>query len=215
MKSSYTIFCLAAAAILTSCGGDKAAVSVRDLLPEEQEFKLAKSTTERFRYAARETSGSGHEGHAHATKEGGPQLIHDIPEGWTEKPAAMMRDVNLAFGENGEGECYLSRLPGAGGGLEANVNRWRKQMGAEPLTPEAVQKLPKKTLFGQPATFVDVSGDYGGMSGTEGKKNYRMLGLVLSNSAGAVFVKLIGPKALVDANEKQFNQFVDSLDVKL
>src|SRR4051812_7037713 len=58
-------------------------------------------------------------------------LVWDTPEGWKEVPAdaasgmAGMRLINLAFGPNGEGECYLSAMPGAAGGLGANINRWR------------------------------------------------------------------------------------------
>jgi len=131
-----------------------------------------------------------------------------------EQPTTMMRDINLVFGENGEGECYLAKLPGAGGGLVANVNRWRGQMGADPLTPDQVAELPKKPLFGQPATFVSVDGDFSpGMGSTEVREDYRLLGLILSSDAGAVFVKMTGPRELVVANEEKFDRFVASIDV--
>ena len=94
-----------------------------------------------------------------------------------------------------------------------NVNRWRKQLGASALSAEEISALPKRTLFGQLATLVDISGDFGGMSGAEGKKGYRLLGLILSNQAGAVFVKMIGPKADVDANATKFDEFIASLGI--
>jgi hypothetical protein len=40
-----------------------------------------------------------------------------------------------------------------------------------------------------------------------------MLGLILASEAGAVFVKMTGPRELVEANEKNFDIFTNSLDV--
>ncbi len=163
--------------------------------------------------AEQHSADDGHDHSSHATPGGAPTLVYQTPEGWKEIPGSQMRDVNLTFGKEGKGECYLTKLAGAGGGLKANVNRWRKQLGAAPLSEAEISALPKKVLFGQPATLVDVSGDFGGTSGAEGKKNYRLLGLILSNQAGAVFVKMIGPKADVDANAAKFDDFVASLGI--
>lgn len=127
-----------------------------------------------------------------------------------------MRVINFSLGENGEGECYVARLPGAGGGLLANVNRWRAQMGVEPLTEEQVDALPTKPLFGQPARYMTVDGSFTpGMGSTDTFPNYRLLGLILASDAGAVFVKMTGPKDLVIKNEAAFDQFTQSIDVKL
>jgi len=201
-----------AALFLASCGGeDTPGLVERPLSEFEREFRLVETSMERFRYSTRPSAET-------SAPEGGAAagLIYDTPEGWTAKPGSAMRDVNLAFGENGEGECYVARLPGAGGGLAANVNRWRSQMGAEPLSDEEVAALPTRPLFGQPARFVSVDGTFSpGMGSNESFPNYRMLGLILSADAGAVFVKMTGPKDLVDANSAAFDQFVSSLDVNL
>lgn len=214
-RQSYFPLLLLITLCLTGCGDSGPSGSeiiVRELPKAHREFKLVDSSRERFRYQVRETASSG----AEKPSGGGPQLVWDVPDGWTEKPAAMMRDINLAFGENGEGECYVARLPGAGGGLEANVNRWRKQMGAETLSEAEIAALPKKPLFGQPATFISVDGNFSpGMGSTEVKENYRLLGLILSSDAGAVFVKMTGPKDLVEKNTEQFEQFISSIDVSV
>ena len=209
----FAVFSLFLVLVFSNCKRAETHISVRQLAKEEQELKIVETTAERFRYSAQATSQQD-DSHSHGS-EGGPRLVHDIPEGWQEKPGAMMRDINLTFGENGEGECYLSRLPGAGGGLVPNVNRWRKQMGAAELSAEEVAALPKKKLFGQPATFVQVDGDFGGMSGTEGKKDYRLLGMILSSDNGAVFVKMVGPRKLVEANQKKFDEFVASINISM
>ncbi|NNE91263.1 MAG: hypothetical protein HKN23_06420, partial [Verrucomicrobiales bacterium] len=141
---------------------------------------------------------------------GQPQLSWDTPEGWSEKPGTDMRLANFTFGEQNEGEVYVVRLQGGGGGLLANVNRWRGQMGLPPISEEDVASLPKKLLFGLEATYVSMDGTFTGM-GTEPKENYRMLGLILSSDIGAVFVKMTGPRELVAENEEKFDEFCQSL----
>jgi hypothetical protein len=53
------------------------------------------------------------------------------------------------------------------------------------------------------------------MGSQETKENYRLLGLILSSDAGAVFVKMTGPRELVDANAEKFDQFTSSIDVSM
>lgn len=203
-----TLILVATLLALTSCEEvDPTTALVSQKFPVgETEFRLVETSTERFRYQARPAAG--------ADSSSGPRLVFTTPEGWKEAPASSMRDVNLSFGPAQEGECYVSRLPGPGGGLEANVNRWRKQMGAEPLTLEQIEALPTKPLFGQPAVFIEVDGPFtAGMGSTESLPDYRLLGLILSSDAGAVFVKMTGPKALVEKESAGFGLFTGSLDV--
>ncbi|HRX57122.1 MAG TPA: hypothetical protein P5016_21620, partial [Verrucomicrobiales bacterium] len=135
--------------------------------------------------------------------------------GWTEIPGVMMRDANFTFGENGEGECYVSRLSGDGGGLEANVNRWRKQMGLNPATPEEIASLPHRETLGRESVFVQLDGDYSAVGAASAKKDQRLLGLIVIVEGGGLFVKMIGPKALVEQNSAQFDSFCESLDIQV
>lgn len=141
-------------------------------------------------------------------------LTWAIPDGWSEntEPDPMgMRLVDLRFGPNKEGECYISLMPGSAGGLEANVNRWRTQMGQTPYTPEEIAKLPKKPFFNRDATFVAFDGDFKGFGAEAAKTGYRMLGLIHSTEQATIFVKLTGPKALVEQNTAAFDQFCQSI----
>lgn len=138
----------------------------------------------------------------------------ETPEGWTQAPPAQMRDLTFHFGENGEGECYLSRLPGAGGGLAANVNRWRRQMGLEPVSEQEIAALPKRELFGMEATWVSLDGEFTGMGAAEARRDSRMVGLILAADFGAIFIKMVGPKELVEANTEKFEAFCASLELR-
>ena len=66
---------------------------------------------------------------------------------------------------------------------------------------------------------VDISGNYkdsprGPMGPTVTREGYRMLSaIVVTEKSGLVFLKFYGPKATVEANEKAFNEMLQSLQV--
>ncbi len=141
-------------------------------------------------------------------------LTWTIPEGWSESAtpdASGMRMLDLRFGPNQEGECYISLMPGPAGGLEANVNRWRTQMGQTPYTAEEIAKLSKKPFFNRDATYIAFDGDFKGFGAEQAKTGYRLLGLIHSAEQATIFVKLTGPKALVDQNAAAFDTFCQSI----
>ena len=142
----------------------------------------------------------------------------DLPEGWKEMPPMPMRLVNLRFGEGDVGECYLTILTGGGGGLEANVGRWYKQMGKEEPSAEAVAELPRAPLMNRQAVVIDLEGDFSSM-GSPVKSDYRLVGRILpEQQAGdttfSMFLKMTGPKEVVAANLEKFEQFCSSLKPK-
>jgi len=167
------------------------------------------STTRRFQSALQE------ENNAQPGATPLPQNLFSwvTPEGWSEAGADStgMRFINLKFGPQGEGECYLSIMPGTGGGMEANINRWRAQMGQAPYTPEELQKLPTKPLLNRDATYVDFTGDFKGVGASEAQKDYRLAGLVLAAPQFTLFIKMTGPKDLVEKNMPAFDQFTQSI----
>ena len=147
---------------------------------------------------------------------GGITFHHDMPEGWEKVPNTSLRQVNLRMTDTPEAEAYFTFLPGGGGGLKANLNRWRGQMGQEPLSDDAIAALPTKAIFGQPATFILIDGDFVGM-GTDPKADYRMYGLVLtysdpqSQQDQAFFLKMTGPRAVLEGQEAAFDLIASSL----
>ena len=146
-----------------------------------------------------------------------PFLDHTTPPGWVEAPprgsSSMggMRIIDMRFGKNQEGECYLSMMPGSAGGMAANINRWRGQMGLPPYTEEQIQNLPKKPFLTHEAVFVDFGGDYKGVGAEQSSKGYHLLGLLMEAPQFTLFVKMIGPEALVDGNKKEFDEFCQSI----
>lgn len=148
-------------------------------------------------------------------ESGAPQqhpLVWTTPEGWKEKPSSQMRLIDMSFGLQGEGECYLAALPGPAGGLAANINRWRAQVGAGPLTDEEIEKLPRKDFLGRPAHFISVDGAFKGMGDeASAKQDYRLVGLIHQASELTLFIKMTGPKELMEQNMAQFDAFCASI----
>ena len=50
---------------------------------------------------------------------------------------------------------------------------------------------------------------------TEAKPDHRMLGIVATMGDAGLFVKMVGPKELVEANTAAFDQFVSSLSLRM
>jgi len=120
-------------------------------------------------------------------------LHWETPAGWRELPASSMRQANFQVAGDERAECYLTILAGDGGGVLANVNRWRKQMSLEPMSAEELEALPRGELFGEDAVLLDLEGDWTGMSGDAEGAGYRLVGLVQTSEGTARFLKMIGP----------------------
>ncbi len=142
------------------------------------------------------------------------EWLYATPKGWELLPPKPMRDLGWKVASSDDTECTFTVLPGSGGGLAANVNRWRKQMGLDGVSADAIDALPKESFLGLQATRVDLEGTYGGMRGDLNLASARMLGLVVSLPKAAVFLKMTGPKDVVTAEEANFEAVAKSLRAK-
>ncbi len=192
--------------VLAGCGAesDRQEITVTRSSSDELAAPAASmDTAERFGMKPR--TGMGNMG-AHATAV--QMFAFETPEGWSKASPTSLRQVNFTIGDTGQ--CYLTVLGGTGGGLTANINRWRKQMGLEPASEDDVMALPKTTLLGHEGVAVDLKGTFAGMGGNA-QEGYRLLGRLAIANGKAYFVKMTGPADLVGKEEGRFNQFCDSL----
>ena len=94
---------------------------------------------------------------------------------------AATYSIALAAGDQGVAECVVNYFgPGQGGGVDANVERWRGQVLGADGKPAAA-KIDKRTARGMPITLVDASGTYTGMggpmmAGSKPAAGYRLIG---------------------------------------
>ncbi|MBI3272935.1 MAG: hypothetical protein HYZ53_28360 [Planctomycetes bacterium] len=197
-------FVFAAAALLPLglAGCDKDAGGGRREITEVRELSTPRPVPPREIPDAERFASSGHPSAAPAGPVESPQgsgIAWDLPPGWRQKPASAMRQGDFAIDARPAVDCYVSMLPGEAGGAAANINRWRKQMSLPPLEAAAVAALPRRKLLGQDAYYVEVAGTFGGMRGDRKDEGYKLAGAIAEARGVAIFVKMVGPAADVDA----------------
>jgi hypothetical protein len=137
---------------------------------------------------------------------GGSNLTWTAPATWTAKPSSAMRKGSYALKRDGaEADLSITAFPGDTGGLHANLNRWRGQVG---LSPASAADLD--------AALVHVDGqglhfDVIELVGTANGAASRMLGAVTSFGGNSWFFKLLGPDALVAAEKNAFVEFLKTV----
>ncbi|RMG17442.1 MAG: hypothetical protein D6731_04070 [Planctomycetota bacterium] len=138
-----------------------------------------------------------------------PKLRWQTPKGWSERGPRPMREVTFSCAESPGVECYVTVLRGEAGGVRENVNRWRKQIGQEPLSDAEVSALPTLRVLDRDATLLDAQGTLETRDGP--KADHRLLGLVCPQEGFTVFVKLTGPAEEVQRERTRFRALCASL----
>lgn len=145
------------------------------------------------------------------------------PDAWTKKKPRnniIEAEFEIAPAAGDENPGRLTAM-GAGGAIDANIERWEGQFTAA-AGGEVVAKKEKLQVAGQTVHWVDLVGTYkdtpgGPFAGGKAvmREKYRMLGVIVeTKKAGNYFLKFYGPEATVAANEKAFRTMVESLSVK-
>jgi hypothetical protein len=100
-------------------------------------------------------------------------------------------------------------LPGDAGGLLANVNRWRGQIGLGSLTPDKVAAITADVdIDGMNVTLVDFQTD----TTPAGKTHPQgMIVAILAHEGNSWFFQMTGDAPLVGAQKEELLQFVKSM----
>ena len=142
------------------------------------------------------------------------------PVGWKVGAARAMRaatySISPVAGDQGITECVVNYFgPGQGGGVEANIERWKGQVQGPDGKP-APATVEKRTVRGMPIVVVDSSGAYTGMGGpmmasAKPVPGYRLLGAIVEGPRGSLFFKLAGPARTIAEHKKNFDQLLASI----
>jgi hypothetical protein len=129
-----------------------------------------------------------------------------VPPGWQEVPGGqfLVAKFNISGSDNSQAAVNVSV---SGGGLAANVNRWRGQLGLSSLSEAALAKESKSiTVSTGQATLVD-------MTGTDGRtgQKARLVGVIVPQGDRTWFYKLMGNPELVEQQVKSFTNFVQTV----
>lgn len=157
-------------------------------------YKQAKESREATMPAAKQMADT------HAEEGGG--LVWVLPDGWKEDPTPRpMREATLIAAEGEDGaQVIVTRLGGSYGDFSANVNRWRGQVGLEPL---ADASTVKPELMETPAGQVKLLKMEGADKG--------QLVAMLEQGESTWFFRLTGGKAAVAANEAKLRGMIGGL----
>lgn len=143
------------------------------------------------------------------------ELTFARPEKWEWIPIqSQMRKAQLKVpnpspsGEPGE-VVFFHFGPGNGGGTQANVDRWFRQF--EGNRDQIKARTEEAKAGNSKLTYVFAEGTY--LSGMPGgpqtpKPGFALVGAILEDPAGHVFVRFTGPKALVEAATPAFKKMV-------
>jgi hypothetical protein len=144
-----------------------------------------------------------------ASESSRPQLTWKTPEGWTEVTPGEIRVASFKIqGQNGKlADVSVVPLPGMPGTDDANVNRWRGQVGLPPVSPEELKKSGENVeAAGQPAQLYDLVGQNPGNG-----EAARILGVIQHRDDAVWFFKMTGDADLVEQQKPAFVAFLKSV----
>ena len=144
------------------------------------------------------------------------------PGSWTRKrpqTAIVEHEFAIPPSKDDKAEGRLTVMA-AGGGVEANIDRWYGQFtqpdGGSTRDRAKVQKIK---VGGDEVHLVDLSGTFkdqrGPMAPAVERPKYRMLAAIIpTKNAGTYFIKFYGPERTVADNEKAFVGMIEGLQHK-
>ena len=118
-----------------------------------------------------------------------------VPVGWQEVPGGQFLVAKFAIA--GGASVNVSSSAGNGGGLAANVNRWRKQLGLDEMAGDQIAK--SVTTSGE-VTLVTLTG-----------ANASLVGAIVTRPGQTWFYKLMGDAKIVAAQKDAFIKFVNEV----
>ncbi len=139
---------------------------------------------------------------ASKTLHSGP-LDWKKPTHWIEQAPSSMRFASFLAPTGGGKSADISVIPlgGSAGGDIANINRWRSQIGLEPLS---ATDLPSNS---QTMTFADHSMLWVDFE----NKGQRLTAAIFKRGDRTWFFKMTGDDAVVKSTQPSFREFLRSL----
>ena len=154
------------------------------------------------------------------------EISFTAPDSWiAEPPSSQLRKAQFKIpgkGDEGEAEMTVFYFPGAGGSVEANLDRWYGQF-KQPDGSSSKDKASKETrdINGLKVTVVSVTGVYqkpvnptmmgGPVTDVAG---YGLKAAIVETEGGPWFFKMVGPEGTLDGASADFDQFVNTFSLK-
>jgi hypothetical protein len=145
-----------------------------------------------------------------AASSGQPKPNWEVPSGWKEVPGGqfLVAKFMLAGGAtNAQASVNVSMSSGDGGGLLANFNRWRSQLGLGPVTEaDLAKEVQPLDLPGGKASVADIAG-----RDAKNGQQVRLMAVIIPRTGQTWFYKLMGNAQVVQQEKDSFLKFVQSV----
>mgnify|MGYP001257557230 CR=1 FL=1 len=134
------------------------------------------------------------------------ELSWEKPDSWVSSAGSSMRLASfLVPYSGGTGDLSVIKLGGTGGGLESNVNRWRRQLKLESLSLNEIEKniIRKEGRLGNYSILQIINEEI----------DSAFLCAIISTDNNTIFVKLsLRPMGVTDVKD-DFITFCSSLNI--
>jgi len=135
------------------------------------------------------------------------------PLRWREEASTGLRLATFSVSDlESTGQCTLVPLPGDGGGIQANVQRWLEQLSLPLFSPSELadflsRQKKMRTNGGLPVMVIDFTT----LGRRQEPSGASMLAAIISGENQTLFVKLRGARVLLEKNREVFAEFCRSL----
>lgn len=121
-----------------------------------------------------------------------------------------MRRASFVISRDGQrADVLVASFPGEVGGLLANVNRWRGQVGLGPIGAEALKECATPMrVGGHDGHWIDARGE---TRSAGGPVPQRIIAVICVRDGHSWFFKIQGGAPLVDHEEENFRGFIGSV----
>ena len=169
--------------------------------PSVQKYKVAKAP------AAVETSSASEPG---TVSDTGLPFTWVVPAGWVDGKASSMRlaSYNVAFSDGSVGDFSLVQLGGGAGGVMANINRWRGQIGLSDAAPEELAENAHMHTMGKGMEYLHIT------LINEDNPSSAIIAGIFERPGFTLFAKLSASKAGVLEAQNSFEAFCNSIVFK-
>jgi hypothetical protein len=128
------------------------------------------------------------------------------PPAWTENPQPEKQRIFEFHVDEAGGSALVTFtiMGGEGGGLAANIDRWRTQAGLEPLGEQGIARSATPMRFvGIDAWLVEAIG-----------KDKAILGVIALSPQFSMFLKMDGPPSVVASQRDTFSRVAQSFQMR-
>ncbi|HET9524170.1 MAG TPA: hypothetical protein VFO90_08055 [Terrimicrobiaceae bacterium] len=141
-----------------------------------------------------------------------PAISLKAPPHWQPQPPAPMRKASFVVQEADRAKVDISvtSFQGESGGLLANINRWRGQLGLDAVDAEQLEStVERRTLAGREYVIVDFVSEE-----SPADKKQRIIGAIVPASDETWFFKMTGGDALTAAQKPAFLEVLKSVEFR-